>query len=81
MAEYTKYVDEAQTQALNAFEQFAKSQEELLAAYKEAVVASQEEIPTPAEFVANAFSFTTRILDAEKRYTLKLVDAFTPGKV
>lgn len=80
MAEYTKYVDEAQAQALNAFEQFAKSQEEALIAFKQAVAAVQEEILTPAEVVENAFALTTKLLDVEKRYTLKLVDAFTPVK-
>lgn len=80
MAEYTKYVEEAQAQALSTFDQFAKSQEAVLNAFKEAAAAVQEEIPTPFELVENSFAFTTRVLDFEKRYTLKLLEALTPVK-
>ena len=80
MSELSKYVDEAQTQTLNAFEQFAKSQEEVLTAIKEAAVAIQEEVPTPAQLLESSFSFVSKVFDVQKRYTLKLVDAFTPSK-
>jgi hypothetical protein len=78
MAEYTKYVKEAQDQALSAAEQFAHSQDQVLTAVREAVGAVRDEMPTPAEIIETGFAFTARWLEIQKQYALRLWDVFTP---
>ena len=76
MTAYAKFANDAQEQLFAGLNQLASAQEQLWTAAKAGKL--QEELPTPAEVVENAYGFAGRLLDFQKSYALRVASALDP---
>ena len=80
-AEMTKLVTETQERTLDAL----KQAQELSIRTAETAISfvpgkgADADLPTPTELVEQTFAFTSKVLDTQKKYALRLTEVLTSG--